>query len=336
MSLQIRKAERQRAKLRIGMSGPSGSGKTYSALLLARGMASAWEKVLLIDSENGSGELYSDLGAYNVLPLTAPFTPEKYIEAIEAGEQAGMEVIVIDSTSHEWDGKGGCLELNEKLASAKYKGNTWAAWSETTPRHQKFIEKITTSICHVITTARSKTDTIQTEDKKIKKVGMKDIQREGFVYELTVGFNLDREGHLAIAEKDRTGLFINRDPFLIDRKVGEEIMAWNNGGAVNPRELKRQVIAQLNRLTVELPPAMEDYGQFLKRVIPALTGLEWSEANLEAIVTALAGLDAATAQAALRPAPVVAPVEETPEIIPDPHYEPVEAEALRPEDIPFQ
>jgi adenylylsulfate kinase-like enzyme len=83
MTLQIRKAERRRAKLRIGMSGPSGSGKTYSALLLARGMATAWEMVLISDSENGSGELYSDLGPYNVISLTAPFNPEKYIEAIE-------------------------------------------------------------------------------------------------------------------------------------------------------------------------------------------------------------------------------------------------------------
>ncbi len=228
--IQIRKATRAQSRLRIGMSGPAGSGKTYSALLVASGIASAWEKVVLIDSENGSGELYSDLGGYNVITLQAPFSPEKYIEAIQAAEDAGMEVIVIDSTSHEWDGKGGCLEINERLASAKYKGNTWAAWSETTPRHQKFLEAITTSSCHVITTQRSKTDTIQTEDKKIKKVGLKDIQREGFEYELTANFNIDREGHLAIASKDRTGLFIDRDPFLLEKTIGEEFLKWNLSG----------------------------------------------------------------------------------------------------------
>src|ERR1035437_6326784 len=140
--ITIRKAERAQSKLRIGLSGPSGSGKTYSALPLARGIASAWEKIVLIDTENGSGEMYSNLGAYNVITLSAPFTPEKYTEAIQFAEESKMEVIVIDSVSHEWDGKGGCLEINEKLAGTKFKGTSWAAWSETTPRHQKFISSM--------------------------------------------------------------------------------------------------------------------------------------------------------------------------------------------------
>lgn len=228
--MQIRKAERKKAKLRVWLSGPSWSGKTYSALEMAFWMTQDWSKITLIDSENGSGELYSDLWAYNILTLDAPYTPERYIEAIKACEDIWSEVIIIDSTSHEWDGRGWCLELNEKLAWAKFKGNTWAAWSETTPRHQKFIEAIVTSKCHIITTARSKTDTIQTEDKKIKKVGTKEIQREGFEYELTANFNIDRDHHLAIASKDRTGLFIDRDPFLINADIGKEIMTWNQSG----------------------------------------------------------------------------------------------------------
>ena len=92
MSVTIRKAERRKAKLRVGVSGPSGSGKTYSSLLLARGLTTTWEKVLLIDTENGSGDLYANLGAYNLITLTAPFSPERYIEAIHAAEEAGMEL----------------------------------------------------------------------------------------------------------------------------------------------------------------------------------------------------------------------------------------------------
>lgn len=232
MTMQLRKAERRKAKLRIGLSGPAGSGKTYSALLLASGLAS-WDKIALIDTENGSGDLYSDLGAYNVITLKDNFAPEEYIKAIQACEQAGMEVIVIDSASHEWEGRGGCLEMNERIANTKFKGNTWAAWSETTPRHQKFIEAIVTSQAHVITTARSKTDTIQA-DGKIKKVGIKDIQREGFEYELTVAFNIDRDKHFAIASKDRTSLFIERDPFIIDAKVGHILLDWANSGVEAP------------------------------------------------------------------------------------------------------
>ncbi|MER0170337.1 MAG: AAA family ATPase [Nitrosomonas sp.] len=287
-NIEIRKATRKQAKLRIGLSGPSGSGKTYSALLLARGLASAWDKILVIDTENGSGELYSDLGEYNIYTLNAPYTPERYIEVITAGEKAGMEVIVIDSVTHEWDGKGGCLEINETLASAKFKGNTWAAWSETTPRHQKFIQAIVSSQCHVVTTARTKTDMIQTEDKKIKKVGTKEIQREGFEYELTANFNIDRDNHLAIASKDRTGLFIDRDPFVITTDIGKELADWNKGGVININELKKQILFHLGeRLDIGLPVDKQDLLEFIRSAIKKLTDIDYAEENLPAIVDAL-------------------------------------------------
>ncbi len=229
--MELRTAERKKAKLRIGLTAPSGGGKTYSALLIARGLASAWEKIALIDTENGSGELYSHLGKYQVLTLEAPFSPERYIEAIKTCERAGMEVIVIDSATHEWDGKGGCLESNEILANSKFKGNTWAAWSETTPKHRSFLEAILQSSCDIVTTTRSKTDTIQTDDKKIKKVGLKEIQREGYEYELTLNLNIDRDTHRAIASKDRTGLFEGLDPFIVTEETGRKLKEWNASGA---------------------------------------------------------------------------------------------------------
>lgn len=232
--IEIRKAERKQSKLRIGMSSPSGAGKTYSALLLAKGLVGSWEKVGLIDTETGRGDFYSDLGGYLIATLQAPFTPERYIEYIEAMIGAGVEVLIIDSISHEWEGKGGLLEINEKLAAAKFKGNTWSAWSETTPRHQKFIESIISAPIHVITTVRNKVDTVMTDDKKVKKVGTKEITREGFEYELTVNFNLDRDTHSAMASKDNTRLFDGRDPFVITEKTGEELREWVNSGAVDP------------------------------------------------------------------------------------------------------
>lgn len=231
--IEIRKAERKQSKLRIGLSSPSGAGKTYSALLLAKGLVGIWEKVGLIDTETGRGDFYSDLGGYMIATLQAPFTPERYIEYIDAMIGAGVEVLIIDSISHEWEGKGGCLEINEKLAQAKYKGNTWSAWSETTPRHQKFIESIISAPIHVITTVRNKVDTVMTDDKKVKKVGTKEITREGFEYELTVNFNLDRDTHSAMASKDNTRLFDGRDPFVITEKTGEELREWVNSGAVD-------------------------------------------------------------------------------------------------------
>lgn len=220
--------------MRIWLSSPSGAWKTYSSLLIAFGITQNWSKIALIDTENWSWELYSDLWEYNVLPLKAPYSPERYIEAIGICEQdENIEVIIIDSISHEWEWSGGCLQINDILWQAKYKWNNWAAWNETTPRHQAFIEKITTSDCHVITTVRNKTDTVQ-EWGKVKKVWIKEQTREWFEYELTVNFNIDRDWHFAVASKDRTWLFIDRDPFVITKETWEELIKWNKSGEKIP------------------------------------------------------------------------------------------------------
>jgi hypothetical protein len=223
----LRKATRKKAKIRAGMSGPSGFGKTYSALLLAKGLVSEWDKIAVIDTENGSADLYSDLGEYNVIPLSAPYAPERYIEAINACIKAGMEVIIIDSISHEWDGKDGCLEIQEQL------GGKYQDWAKVTPRHQAFIEAITTSPVHMITTVRRKQDYDMTKDGnkiKVEKVGMKEVTREGFEYELTVNFEFINDRHMVKAGKDRTSLFVNKPEFVITEQTGELIKGWCENG----------------------------------------------------------------------------------------------------------
>ncbi|MDP3353106.1 MAG: AAA family ATPase [Flavobacteriaceae bacterium] len=111
MKLQI--AKKEQVKLRIGISGASGFGKTYSALLLAYGITDDWTKIAIIDTENNSASLYAHLGDFNVLQLNEPYSPERYIEAIRMCEKASVEVLIIDSMTHEWQGKGG--EQNEDL-----------------------------------------------------------------------------------------------------------------------------------------------------------------------------------------------------------------------------
>lgn len=152
MAMAFKKAERKRAKLRLALAGPSGSGKTYSALLIAKGMGG---KIAVIDTEQGSASLYSHVAEFDALELGPPFTPERYIEAINAAVSGGYDVLVIDSMTHEWDGAGGCLESNERMANAKFKGNTWAAWNETTPRHRAFVDAILQAPIHVIAVSRS-------------------------------------------------------------------------------------------------------------------------------------------------------------------------------------
>lgn len=226
MAFQIRKAQRSQIKLRIGLAGPSGSGKTYSALLLARGLTTSWEKVGIIDTENGSADLYSDLGPYNVITLEKPFSPQRYIEALEALEVAGIEVIVVDSITHEWSGAGGILELQEKA------GGRFQDWAKVTPLHNKFIQALLTSKADIITTVRSKTDYAMTQDgknAKVTKVGMKPETREGFEYEMTVSFDIN-VNHLAETSKDRTGLFKDQAPFVISEETGHILRDWSNGG----------------------------------------------------------------------------------------------------------
>lgn len=245
--MELRKATRKAIKLRLNISAPSGAGKTYSALRMAKGICGDWAKVAVIDTENGSASLYSNLGEFNVIDLQPPYTPEKYIQAINACVDAGMEVVIIDSTTHEW----ACLiEENELLAQSKFRGNTWSAWSQTTPRHDKFINAVLHANAHVITCTRSKMETVMGDDKKVKKVGMKDVQREGWEYELTVSLNIDRDTHLAIPSKDRTNLFEGKNPFLITEQTGELISNWCSSGvseiqvAINEME----VVASIDQL----------------------------------------------------------------------------------------
>lgn len=224
--MEFQKATRKRAKLRLALSGPSGSGKTHSALLIAKGLGG---RIAVIDTERGSASLYSDMVEFDTMELGPPFTPERFIKAIEAAAEAKYDVCILDSITHEWDGSGGCLEMNEKIANVKFRGNTWAAWNETTPRHRAFLDAILQAPMHVIATIRSKTETVQGDDKKVKKLGMKAVQREGVEYEFTVVLDLEHEKHYAVASKDRTNLF--PEPHIITEATGKRLDAWLASGA---------------------------------------------------------------------------------------------------------
>ena len=222
--MQFTKATRKKARLRLALTGPSGSGKTYSALLLAKGIGG---RIAVIDTEHDSASLYAglpDMPEFDALNLAPPFTPERFTQAVATAEAAGFDVLILDSITHEWNGAGGCLELVDEIARAKFKGNSWSAWNEVTPRHRDFLDAMLRSPLHIIATMRSKTETAQTEEngrKKVVKLGMKSEQRDGFEYEMTVVLDLVHDGHFATATKDRTGLFVNADPKPISEDTGK-------------------------------------------------------------------------------------------------------------------
>lgn len=227
--MEIRRASRQRAKIKLAMQGPSGSGKTFSALFLAFGLCGDWTKIAVIDTENHSAELYSNLGTFNTVSLSAPFTPEKYIQAITLCEAAGIEVIILDSCSHEWDGAGGILDIHGNMA-----GNSFTNWSKLTPRHNSFVQAILQSPAHIIGTIRSKQDyVLQEKNGKMvpEKVGMRGVTRDGMDYEFTLLFEIDIK-HNAVASKDRTGLFDGKPECRISIETGKQIRDWCNMGEV--------------------------------------------------------------------------------------------------------
>ena len=221
--MNLRKAERQQARIKLGLQGPSGSGKTYSALKIAYGLTGDWSKICVIDSENNSSDLYAHLGHFNVLGIGQPFSPEKYIEAIQLAEKAGMEVIIIDSISHEWEGSGGILDIHSNVT-----GNSFTAWNKLTPRHNALIQCVLQSKAHVIATIRSKQDYVLS-DKNGKmvpeKVGLKGVTRDNFDYDLTIVLELDIK-HQATATKDRSGLFMDRPAFIPTEETGHRIKRW--------------------------------------------------------------------------------------------------------------
>ncbi len=225
------KATRKKSKLRLALTGPSGSGKTFSALTVAKGMGG---KIAVIDTEKGSASLYSHVVDFDVMELSPPYTPERFIGAIKEAQAAGYATLIIDSITHEWSGAGGCLELVDEIAKARYKGNTWSAWNDITPRHRAFIDAMLQADMHIIATVRSKTETSQTEDggkKKVVKLGMKAEQRDGVEYEFTIVLDIIHAGHFADATKDRTGLFMGRDPVVLSVSTGEQLLSWLDGGA---------------------------------------------------------------------------------------------------------
>jgi hypothetical protein len=234
--MQLQKASRKKASIKMSLQGPSGSGKTYSSLILAYGLCNDWSKIAVIDSENHSSELYSHLGSYNVLQILAPYTPEKYVQAIELCGQAGMQVIIIDSISHEWEY---ILEAHASLP-----GNSFTNWQKIGLRHKAFIQSLLSSKAHIIATTRTKQDYVlnNLNGKMVpEKVGLKAVQREGLDYEFTLVFDLNMKNS-ATASKDRTGLFFGKPEQRLTIDVGKSIYNWcKAGNDIKPSDISDSI-----------------------------------------------------------------------------------------------
>lgn len=242
----FKKATKQQAKLRAALFGPAGAGKTFSALRIAKGLGS---KIAVIDTERGSASKYADRFDFDVLELGKDRSIDAYVSGISDAGEAGYDVLVIDSLSHAWQE---LLEEVEQLARAKYKGNTWSAWSDGTPRQRKLIDAILTYPGHVLSTMRSKTEWTTQEHNGRKtpvRVGLAPEQGKGIEYEMDLLLEMSAE-HVCTVLKDRTGRFQDK---LIDHPgedFGKALAEWLNSGEAPPQLVNSTQVAALRKLAV--------------------------------------------------------------------------------------
>lgn len=236
MAFQVKKAKREKIYVKVALMAPSGGGKTYGSLRLATGMAQEIEKetgkkakILLANTEQKRGYYYANEFDYDIVDIDAPHEPEKYVDLIDFAVQEGYDILIIDSSSHEWEGKGGCLELQQKA------GGTYQSWSKVTPRHNKFINAIADSPIHLIATMRGKDQYEMTKDDKtgkatVQKLGVGAKQRDGFEYEFTCTFLIDQKTNTAEVQKDNTHIFESQGATLLTEGHGARLIQWANEG----------------------------------------------------------------------------------------------------------
>lgn len=235
MTVQFTKATKKRAKLRAALLGPAGSGKTYSALAVASGLGG---RIAVIDTEHGSASKYAGLFDFDVVELST-YSVENYIEAIRAAEAAGFDVLVIDSLSHAWAGKGGILEFVDERTKASRSGNAFSSgWKDATPKHNQLIEAILACRCHVIATMRTKTEWVVQENergkKEPKRIGTAPVQRDGMEYEFDLVGDLDQD-HTFVVSKTRCPALSGAVMTKPGADLAKVLSAWLSDGVDAPK-----------------------------------------------------------------------------------------------------
>lgn len=239
----FKKATKANAWLRLGLIGPAGSGKTMTALRVGHGLGG---RIAVIDTERGSASLYAgERGlAFDVLELET-YEARNFIEAIADAEAAGYSVLIIDSLSHAWAGKGGILEFVDKAAK-RSGGGSFSGWRDATPLHNQLVDAILGAKMHVICTLRSKVEHVieQVNGKtQVRKVGLQPVQRDGLEYEFTVVGDVTQD-HELIVTKTRAAFLADAVIREAGEDLGKQLRQWLGSGTapapvrVEPRDVE--------------------------------------------------------------------------------------------------
>lgn len=233
--LNIQKVQREGARILVMLCGPSGCGKTFTAIQLAYGMANGdASKVGFLDTENGRGKFYADTVPQPFLygELKPPFSPQRYIQSIDEFAKAGVEVLIIDSGTHEFEGVGGVQDIAEA-------GNPRLPnWNKAKGEHKKFVSAMLNSPMHIILCLRAREKSKpekQIVDGKEKMVyvdmGMQPITEKNVVFEATASLMLHDQGKRQEPLKVPAALqsILGRGDGYITDKDGRALRAWVDG-----------------------------------------------------------------------------------------------------------
>lgn len=285
--MALKQAVKHQKKLRMLVTGPSGSGKTYTALAVATALAKldGGKEIALYDTEAGSASLYAGRFTFLTDQIEPPFTPEKIVAALREAEMAGIGVVILDSISHAWAGEGGVLDIvNTATAASSSKSAFTQGWSKATPVQNKMIEAILRSPCHVICTARSKTEYALSKDDRGRdkpvKLGMAPVQRPDFEYEFDIVLDMS-VSHVGEVTKSRFEAVADK----VVEKPGEDFakLVWGElqGAPV-------ESVAQPNpRLTVLESLGAQVYGDGWMHGDARGKLAEWASGNVTHLVERL-------------------------------------------------
>ncbi len=267
------RATKTRSKLKMGISGVPGSGKSFTALTIAHALASEPEKVAVIDTEAGRASKYADqFPPFDVVELET-FHPDLYIEAIRTAEAAGYEVLIVDSLSHAWDGSGGILEILDTVARQSKNNNSFTAWGDVTPIHNRLINAILRSKLHVICTMRSKMEYVQeinpqTNRTQVRRIGLAPVQRANTEYEFDVYGDMDQDHTLTFIKSMCVPLQHAVLPYP-DASLANTLKEWLSGKDAETMELA-SLMAQITTLRPAVDEPVPNQADMQKATVEQL------------------------------------------------------------------
>lgn len=271
--MAFEKKGREGKPLMIALDGISGSGKTFTALRLAHLLG---ENVFVIDTERGASRLYYgedvDGKPWEFMSAVLPtFSVDYYIDSIQEAIRLGADVIVVDGLSQAWNGSNGVLEVvdaigSQKSADGRERG-TFTGWKEGSKVQNRLIDAILSSPVHMICTMRAKCEyLVEKTDSgktKIRKAGLKPIQRDELEYEFDLIFRMD--GAVGTVTKSRCRQIV--DGSVWDKPGPELVKTLQEWLKTGKERTERQPQQDVEDLLPEESELLESARQTVKNLL---------------------------------------------------------------------